>query len=90
MIDLEVLVLSIFREDYLSQGGKIKAKKGRAIVTKGSAESGLATIQEGDFIKSFPCPPAAPDHEVTFDRIVCSHAAIFVAGKFPDLLIRFL
>ena len=66
----------------MSQDGKIKAKKGRAIVTKGSAEAGLAAIQIEEFVKRFPCPPKVPDYEVTFDRIVCSHAPIFVAGKF--------
>ncbi|CAG7836274.1 unnamed protein product [Allacma fusca] len=68
--------------DHFTQGGKVRLKKGRVAVSRGSVEVYLGPLDSEEFSAKFQCPPDIPTHSITIDRIVCSHAPIFVAGRY--------
>ncbi|XP_069464132.1 tRNA pseudouridine synthase Pus10 isoform X2 [Ambystoma mexicanum] len=60
-----------------------KATKNKlSVFTRMAVVKALEKIKEEDFLKQFPCLPSSPETRCDVLEIQCSHAAIFVAGRY--------
>jgi len=61
---------------------RIGKKKRKAELTRGGTECSLSAISPEIFRERFGSPPTLPKSGLSFEKITCSHMAVFLAGVY--------